>query len=121
MKLLRDACGQSVDGLPLVVFIDANTPPTPGVPPAEKSWIRDMNAAAYELERRTDGAHADDPYIVIVATNFGMHFGAHDRDLAPREFGFIPARRPPASADEARALERIVQSVQTYTWVPAEV
>jgi SEC-C motif len=121
LKLLRDARGQTVEELPLIIFVDVNMPPTPEVGPDEKPWVRDLMSAADTLERRTDEKGEDDPYAMIVATNFGFHFGEHEANNAPTEFGFVHARRPRAPVSDPGPLDRIMWSVGRYGRVPAEL
>jgi hypothetical protein len=120
LRLLRGACQQSVDGLPLVVFVDVNVTPTPLATGTEKQWVRDMMDAVEDLDRRTDVKGEGDPYSLIVATNFGFHFGSVDGVQAPTEFGLFQARHPAVTIGE-EWFQRIGWSVARYGRVPAEL
>jgi hypothetical protein len=117
LRLLRDACRQSIDGLPLVIFVDVNAPPTPHTSAPEKNWVRDMNEAADDLERRMDQQGGRDLHALIVATNFGFHFGSIAGTQSPIEFGLLAARRP-AVGIGTEWLNRIAWSVARYGRVP---
>jgi hypothetical protein len=121
LRLLRDACRQSVEGLPLVIFIDVNVPPTPQTPPAEKLWVRDIGAAADDIERRADEKGEGDPFALIVATNFAFHFGDHQGLQAPVEFGVLPGRRPAVPIPDTTIVDRITWGVAHYARIPAEI
>lgn len=121
VNLLRKASKQTVDELPLLIFLDVNLPPTPEVAPESKPWVKDAMAAADNLDRRTlDATSGKAKYSFLVFTNFGFHFGPVDGDVAPIELGMV---RPPSPRHEIPndVANEILLSARGYGQVPEEV
>jgi len=119
LRLVRKATRQATGDKPLAVFLDVNVPPTPELAPNAKPWVRDMNAVADSLDRRTR-ERGHDKYGLLVVTNFGFHFGSDTEHPPPKEYGLVLPGAP------LRALPRhivnaIHESVGRYGRIPEEV
>lgn len=75
-KLLRRACKQKPTGLPLLVFLDLNLPPEPGVPAPAKGWVNDVKGMLDRIGTPTP--EKPDPFAAVFVTNFCQHYGWPD-------------------------------------------
>jgi len=116
-RLIREASRQGIPGKPLVIFIEANVPATPDVAPPEKPWVRDLSAAADDLESRAGEAGV--PYSLVIGTNFGHHYGPMD-SAARCEWGFVtpPVSTVPLARD---IVQDIARSALAWSRIPDEV
>ena len=89
-ELYEQAPGQSPGGMPFLVFVDVNLPPTPQTLMIDKSWVRE-SMQAFEF-RRQEGK-VTDPDTGLVLTNFGWHFH-RDRGSPPGEFIVVRTAQP---------------------------
>lgn len=120
-NLVRRASKQGFPNMPLIIFVDVNLPPTPGVDPHNKRWVRDANAVADEFDRRalqSEGSPAK--YSLLMMTNFGFQFGDTDGVAAPVEAGAILPEHPSVQLP-ANIVGTIVASTGQYGRIPDEV
>ncbi len=71
-RLLNEALTQKPDGLPFVIFIDLNLPPTPEKIIPEKKWWDDLRKAI-DLQKVPTEADPDD-FNMLFLTNFSYHY-----------------------------------------------
>lgn len=117
-KLLRKACKQKPAGLPLLVFLDLNLPPEPGVPAPEKSWVNDVKGMLDRIG--TPSPEKPDPFAAVFVTNFCQHYGWPDGKSYRGEWAMLlpqysqhPIPRP--------VLNMICQTAGRYNNIPDEI
>jgi hypothetical protein len=86
----ENALQQNPGSLPFLVFIDVNLALTPGVPPMEKTWVKE--AMKCFDDRRQEG-RATDPDTGLILTNFGWHY-YRDRGTSSGEFMVVRSAEP---------------------------
>lgn len=119
LRLVRKATRQATADTPLAVFVDVNVPPTPELAPNAKQWVRDMNAVADSLDRRTR-ERGYDKYALLVVTNFGFHFGSNTENPPRKEYGLVLPGAPLVALPR-HIVDAIHQSVGRYGRIPDEV
>ena len=118
-NLIRKAKKQKPEGMPFVIFVDINAPPTPGVPMLEKPWIRDLRRALDALPTPT--ATEPDAFTMVIATNHSTHYGDPATPAPPGEYVFIVSRHSEQPLPSDGTLDAIVHSIENYRRVPKEV
>jgi hypothetical protein len=71
-RLLRDALRQHPGDQPFMIFIDLNSPLTPGVDVLNKSWAKDIRHLFDDYEVPTK--ENPDPMTLLCITNFSHHY-----------------------------------------------
>lgn len=71
-RLFRAALEQNPKDVPFAVFIDVNTPPTPGVPENEKQWMNDVTSI---VDRKLKNLPPKEyPLNAVFFTNYSYHY-----------------------------------------------
>jgi hypothetical protein len=71
-RLYKEAVSHHTGPEPLLVFLDVNRPPEPGVQVLDKSWIEDVKGMLNDLPLSTEAAPSPDAVVGI--TNFAWHY-----------------------------------------------
>jgi hypothetical protein len=71
----RDALKKGTDGLPFVIFVDVNMPPTDTIEEAEREWTFHMRK---NIEPHGQDAEHPAKFSFVVCTNFTWHQRIHD-------------------------------------------
>lgn len=115
IKLFHQALEKETNGLPYFIFIDVNSPLTPGTNVQEKSWARNtIEARKQELEATPD----DNPkYNAIYFTNFSYHYTKDD--VTPSgEFFFEFPLNPQVPLPDNTFVNMLYDALSNYGNVP---
>ncbi len=117
-NLVRQAKKQGPAGLPFLIFIDLNLPASPGLPSAERPWMKDVMKLMDRLGVPT--AESPDPYSALVLTNYAFHFGNPNSRVPKPEWGMVISRYAmhPIDVHHIAVLE---ETLDRYGVIPAEV
>lgn len=86
-KLLKEALTQNPGDIPFMIFIDLNTPSTPGIPFDNKPWVKDVQEA---LNGIFPNPNDENPCSAIFITNYSYHYQT-DKDSQSGEYiGIFP-------------------------------
>jgi hypothetical protein len=119
-NLVRKAKKQRPDGLPFLIFVDVNLPPTPGIPWPDKPWMRDVKRMLDSFGTPT--AQNREPYTAIVPTNYAQYYGEPLGPAPPAEWGLIVSSFPEVEfPDHGDCLNDIVESLGRYGKIPPEI
>lgn len=119
IDLIRTAKMQKPAGLPFLMFVDLNLPPSPGVAPGEKPWVNEgLDRISVALGQPS--ASNPDPFALLVITNFSMHYGGVVEETPSWESAYTVAQYPETSLNST-AVRRVLEAVGRYGKVPAEV
>ncbi len=110
----RSALTQNPEDTPFFVFVDVNTPPTPGVDPFDKNWAKEI----LENRKRTPVNKPDnpDPCTAIVYTNYSYHYQSDQEAKANEAITVIPEY--PRHRVPERLLEKLQLSIENYSFIP---
>lgn len=118
-QLVRTARKQKPLGLPFLIFVDVNLPPSPEVPPDKKSWLRDMFAAFDNFGAPT--AEEPDPFNALFPTNFAYYYGNETGKPTRGEWAFVIPRFSETPLPNRKLIDDVVEALDRYGWVPKEV
>jgi hypothetical protein len=119
IDLIRAAKKQKPAGLPFLILVDLNLPPSLGTPPGEKPWVNEgLRRISKALGQPSESN--PDPFNLLVITNFSMHYGSAEDHVAPLEWGYHGSDYPESATDPA-VLLRILETIRRYGQVPSEV
>jgi CheY-like chemotaxis protein len=79
-RQLHEAVQQNPGGIPFMIFIDVNVPPTSGLDIMQKPWLRDISEILGLKQPFT--AEGPDPVSAVVLTNYAQHYEAEARASA---------------------------------------
>jgi SEC-C motif-containing protein len=113
-RLLREALQQDPGDKPFIVFIDLNSPPTPGTELLDKGWFSDLRNLM-DKDRPPTAEHPD-PFALLGVTNFSHHY----------EVGVPASRaehvviRPRYSRNDlsSELVDRLLRALGNYGYVP---
>ena len=71
-RLLHDALRKEREDIPYLIFVDVNSPLTPGTPAFNKKWVRDIMEQRKIEIKDEEGKLV--PYNAIYFTNFSYHY-----------------------------------------------
>jgi hypothetical protein len=82
--LFRSALKKS-NGLPLLVFVDANLPPDAAWEYSEAKWKQSFDRMVTEASREVNGGEVEvgQPYNLLTVTNFAHHYGVPGKPDLP--------------------------------------
>jgi hypothetical protein len=113
-RLVSDALTHDPGDRPFMIFVDLNSPPTPGVDALDKAWMED-------LTRVVDGypiptAETPEPFSLLTFTNFSYHY-EEGVPASPGEYVSVLPRfvRNPIG-DEL--IERLQRALSHYGQIP---
>lgn len=110
----RNALTQNPEDTPFFVFVDVNTPPTPGVDPLEKKWAEEI----LENRKKTpvNKPNNPDPCTAIVYTNYSYHYQTDQEANANEAITVIPEY--PKHRVPERLLEKLQLAIEHYSFIP---
>jgi hypothetical protein len=118
-KLIREAKKQRPEGLPFLIFVDINKPPSPiETNIKDMPWLQDAKKALASLGIPT--ADTPDGFTAVILTNYSFHFGATDA-LVPRPEWVMVISKYPLVAIDPRLLSVIRNTLARYSSIPDEV
>lgn len=117
-NLIRKAKKQAPSGMPFVIFIDVNLPPSAGYSPRERPWLPNVDRALGKGDRSPD---TPDPFSMLVATNYGHLFGSIDDFGGRGEWGAIVPQYPIVPFPDQSVVATILDAVGRYSTIPREV
>lgn len=82
-RLLNRALDQNPNDRPFMIFIDINSPLTPGVKMEEKQWFKDIRR--FMDSYGPSSIEKPDPYSAIFFTNYSYHYQT-EREAGPGEY-----------------------------------
>lgn len=91
-KLVKDALKKDPGGEPYLIFIDVNSPLTPGTPGLDKPWLPGVRHAVEKLLPRPT-PESPDPFTAIVITNWAFHYAGEELP-PPGEVALILSLNP---------------------------
>lgn len=118
-NLVRKAKNQAPPGMPFVIFIDVNLPPSAGYSPRERPWLPNIARALDTFGPRS--AANPDPFSMLVATNYGHLFGAIDDFDGRGEWGAMVPEFPMVPLPDRYIAQTIWDTVGRYANIPREV
>ncbi len=110
----RNALKQSPDDVPFIVFVDVNSPPSPGVDTFEKPWAKEILESREKTPLNKPGK--PDPCTVIVYTNYSYHYQTGTEAKANEAITVIP-EYPKHVVAEA-FLHKLLMAIENYSFVP---
>ena len=117
-NLFDDALRQKPDGMPFVVFIDLNCPPTEGVSPFDKTWWEGLRQSLDTHDAIKEGKEdKTDAFNAVIVTNFSTHYFGEEVAQVIGEKLLIKSLRPRDSLPEG-ALAAIWGAVNRYGAFP---
>jgi len=118
-NLIRKAKKQKPPGLPFILFVDLNLPPSPRIAPNKKPWMTDLAGALKNLEKSLKGANW--PFNAIFPTNFGLHFDLPGETGLRTEWGYYVPSRPDTPLHDKKVIKAVMDVLARYTRIPTEV
>lgn len=116
-KLFRDACGKK-PGMPFMIFIDVNLPPSPDVPTDELVWLPDVRAV---IEASRASPEHPTVYNHVVITNFAHYYAGEDISSGRSEFMMIDSLVPAFPLASVEYRDALENSIRRYSSIPTEV
>lgn len=111
-RQLEEAMSQAPDGMPFVIFIDLNAPPTPGLPLPEKPWFAQFREL---VSRGGEPSPArPDPYNAVFLTNYAYHHMGSQDATGAREHLCCVSTHPRNKLPGPRYLTDLEREVATY-------
>lgn len=117
-KLYKKALLKETDGLPLVVFVDVNSPTETGQTVNATKWFGDVKRS---FESRPEASTINpDKYAAVFVTNFSSHYQG-DNVSHPGQFLFIGTTHPLhplADGAHGEFMQRLIRATSNYGYVP---
>lgn len=110
----RNALTQNPETTPFFVFVDVNSPPTPGIDAFQKPWAAEI--MKNRKNTPTNKPDNPDPCSAIVYTNYSYHYQTHQEAKANEAIMVIPPY--PRHAVPERLLKKLFLVVDNYSFVP---
>lgn len=110
----RNALTQNPENTPFFVFVDVNSPPTPGVQAFDKPWANEI----LENRKRTSVNKPGnlDPCTAIIYTNYSYHYQSDSEAQANEAIMVLPDF--PKHKVPERLFEKLHLAVNHYSYVP---
>jgi hypothetical protein len=116
-RFVREASRQAPQEMPFVVFIDLNSPLTPGVPTFSKPWFQDIVKELDAIGSPTP--EKPDRWNAIAITNFAYHYADQGGVCPPGESVFIESRFPKYQLSTPDILASIRVQLDQHGQIPA--
>jgi len=114
-RLLNRALKQNPNDRPFMIFIDINSPLTPGVRPEEKQWFKDIKKFMDSYD--SPSMENPDPYNAIFFTNYSYHYQT-EREADPGEYLCIIPRHSKFPLPSPDFLSMLTRALNHYGSVP---
>ncbi|MHB1407442.1 MAG: SEC-C domain-containing protein [Desulfitobacteriaceae bacterium] len=115
-NLYNKARSQKPDGLPYLIFIDLNLPPTPQIPPEKKPWIKDIYNM---LDKYGEGTPENpDLFNALISTNFSYYYGGNTGISPKGNYTVFISKYSKTPLLETYLLDDIIQSLNSYNKIP---
>lgn len=116
-RLFREALSQAPTGIPFLVFVDLNIPPSGEQVTLKMPWMEDLRRMleAYGTPTRS----SPDPYTALILTNFPWHY-VGDQTKAPRGQHVMVISMYPQHALPLQVLEHLQLALNEYGRIPQE-
>ena len=118
-RLISTAIKQQPEEIPYIIFVDVNTPLTPGIDIEKKPWFLDIIRAIGKMDIPTH--QKPDLYSAIVVTNFAFHHEDPNTATAPPEFGLVVPQYSKHPLPNLEWINDLWNNVKQYASVPSEV
>ena len=116
-NLFKKATKQRPDGMPFVIFIDVNLPPSPGVPFSKKPWLVDVRRAI----GGEPSVDAPDLFTMLFVTNFAVYFGSADEEAPNTELSVVVPRICIEPFVDVSMVNVLIESVDRYSHIPDDM
>lgn len=113
--LLEDAIAQAPDGIPFAVFIDLNSPATPGTAFPDKPWWDDLRQMIEAYGTATP--ENPDRFNAIVVTNYSYHYGGAGPAPAGEHVQIV-SNAPRHLPSNSKLLTDVLRGVNEYGRIP---
>ena len=114
-RLYRHALKKNPGNIPFIIFIDLNSPQTPGIPIQDKPWLKD-------IKKMIDKAplfdkNNPDPCAAIVFTNYSYHYQTESEALPGEHLLIWPihSKYPVKNPD---FIEHLEKALSNYGIIP---
>ncbi len=117
-KLYKKALLKKTNGLPLIVFVDVNSPTEAGRTVQTTQWFNDVNRSFNS--RPTATAEDPDKYAAVFVTNFSSHYQGNDVSHSG-QFLFIGSllpEHPLIDGHQGEFMKRLLRATGSYGYVP---
>lgn len=117
-KLYKRALLKETDGLPLVVFIDVNSPTEMGQSVQNTKWFSDVRRSFDSRPEAT--SENPDKYAAVLVTNFSSHYQGSDvaRGGQYLFIGSTHPRHPISGGYQGEFMQRLIRATDNYGYVP---
>src|SRR5690606_7528255 len=106
------------DGLPFVIFLDLNIPPSQEKPPLERPMMNEVVRATGSLY--APSAENPDPFSCVIATSFGFHYGEENKPASRNDHCDVLPMYTKHPLPQS-VLDDIGMSVSRYGIIPDEI
>lgn len=116
--LYKKALLKKTDGLPLVVFIDVNSPTETGQTVQNTQWFADVKRS---FDSRPEATPENpDKYAALFVTNFSSHYQGSDvaRGGQYLFIGSMHPRHPIIGGYQGELMQRLIRATSNYGYVP---
>jgi len=116
--LYKKALLKETDGLPLVVFIDVNSPAEGGQPVQKSKWFEDIRRSFGDRPEPTPDE--PDTQAALFVTNYSGHYQGDQASVGGQDLfiGSLHTKHPLADGPMGEFMKRIMKSVNNYGYVP---
>lgn len=117
-KLYRKALLKETDGIPLVVFIDVNSPSEAGHAVQETKWFEDIRRSFDSRPEPT--AENPDKQAALFITNYSSHYQGDGASVGGQHLfiGSLHTVNPLADGHIGEFMKRLIRTVSHYGYVP---
>ena len=117
-ELYKKALKKVTDGLPLVIFIDVNSPTEAVQVAQETKWYQDIRRSFDS--RPVPTATCPDKYAALFVTNFSPHYQGDGVSVGGQYLfmGSVYSEHPLADGHYGGFMQKLIRSVSNYGYVP---
>lgn len=117
-KLYRKALLKQTDGLPLIIFVDVNSPTEAGRTVQTTQWFNDVNRSFNSRPVAT--AENPDKYAAVFVTNFSPHYQGNDVSHSGQYLfiGSLLPEHPLTDGYQGEFMKRLLRATGSYGYVP---
>lgn len=117
-KLYKEALKKVTDGLPLLIFVDVNSPSETTQVAQETKWYQDIRRSFDSRPMPT--ATNPDKHAAVFVTNFSPHYQGDDVSARGQYLfmGSIHSEHPLADGHYGGFMQKLIRSVSNYGYVP---
>lgn len=117
--LFKKALLKVTDGLPLIVFIDVNSPAEGGQPVQKSKWYEDIRRS---FDSRTEPTPENpDTQAALFVTNYSGHYQGSQASVSGQNLfiGSLHTKYPLADGPMGEFMKRLINAVNNYGYVPS--